>query len=147
MLFNVVKSPSVKTFTGMPFRGRAQVRAHIIAKFLNVDEVTALREAMETMHQSTYETDASFNRHFRDLAEAAFHRNEDQQCILVQAYAHGLRSTTSAIKMIKQANPRTLSNAMAWVAQFSKRTDAVQRLGLSRSNEARWRSAPFPNRR
>ena len=36
----------------------AQVRAHVIANFLNVYEA-ALRDAVETKHQSTYETDAS----------------------------------------------------------------------------------------
>ena len=116
----------------------AQVRAHVVTNFLNVDEAAALRDSVDQMRQSTYETDASFNRRFRDLADAAFPspaRNEDQHRIMIRAYARGLRSSTMAVKMIEQANPVTIEAALTWVTQFSGRQDAVTRLGLLRPGE------------
>ena len=68
----------------------AQVRAHVATNFLNVDEAAALRDSLDQVHRSTLETDASFTRHFRDLADAAFSvaaRNDDQQRTIVRAYA------------------------------------------------------------
>ena len=80
------------------------------------------------MRQSAYETNASFNRRFRDLADAAFPapgRNDDQHRLMVRAYARGLRSSSVAVKMIEDANPGTLDAAIIWVNNFSERQDAV----------------------
>ena len=113
----------------------AQVRAHVVTNFLNVDEAAALRDSLEQMRQSAYETDASYNRRFRDLADAAFPvpaRNDDQHRLMVRAYAQGLRSAKIAIKMIEDANPATLDAAITWVNRYSGRQDAVSRLGLQR---------------
>ncbi|KAI0241213.1 hypothetical protein LSAT2_032862, partial [Lamellibrachia satsuma] len=105
----------------------------VVTNFLNVDEAAALRDSVDQMRQSTFETDASFNRRFRDLADAAFPPpacNEDQHRIMIRAYARGLRSSTMAVKMIEQANPVTIEAALTWVTQFSGRQDAVTHLGL-----------------
>ena len=113
----------------------AQVRAHVVTNFLNVDEAAALRDSLEQMHQSAYETDASFNRRFRDLADAAFPapaRNDDQHRLMVRAYARGQRSSSVAVKMIQDTNPDTLDAAILWVNDFSGRQDVVSRLGLDR---------------
>ena len=113
----------------------AQVRAHVVTNFLNVDEAAALRDSLEQMRQSAYETDASYNRRFRDLADAAFPvptRNDDQHRLMVRAYARGLRSATVAVKMTEDANPATLDAAITWVNHYSGRQDAVSRLGLDR---------------
>ena len=105
--------------------------AHVITNFLNVDEAAALRDYLEQMRQ--YETDASFNRCFHDLANATFPapaRNDDQHCLMVRTYARGLRSSSVAVKMIQDANPGTLDAVIIWVNNFSGRQDAVSRLGL-----------------
>ena len=112
------------------------IREHV-KYFLNVDEAAALRDSVDHLHQSSFESEASFTLKFRDLAQKAYPvpRNVDQSRILVKAYARGLRSTGMAVKMIEQANPQTLPQAMTWVAGFSERSDAVSRLGLRHETE------------
>ena len=114
-----------------------EIREHVIKSFLNVDEAAALRDSVDHLQQSAFETETSFTRRFRDLAQKAYPvpRYIDQSRILVKAYARGLRSTGLAVKMIEQTNPQTLPQAMAWVADFSERSDAVSRLGLRHVNE------------
>ena len=104
----------------------------MVTHFLNVNEVVALCDSLEQMRQSTYETDASFNRlRFRDLADAAAPaRNNDQHRLMVRAYARGLRSSSVAVEMIQGAS--TLDDAIIWVNNFSWRQDAVSRLALDR---------------
>ena len=115
-----------------------QLRAHIVNSFLHVDEAAALRDEVERVKQSAYEQEASYNRRFRDVADAAYsvaNRNADQNRILVRAYARGLQSTQMAVKLIQDGNPQTLEEAIDWVAQFSERRDAVSRLGLDSRRE------------
>ena len=114
-----------------------EIREHVIKSFLNVDEAAALRDSVDHLQQSAFESEASFTRTFRDLAQKAYPvpRNLDQSRILVKAYARGIRSPAIAVKMIEQTNPQTLPQAMAWVAGFSERIDAVSRLGLRQVNE------------
>ena len=108
------------------------IREHVVKSFLNVDEAAALRDSVDHLHQSSFESEASFTRKVRDLVQKAYPvpRNVDQSRILVKAYARGLRSTGMAVKMIEQANPQNLPQAMTWVAGFSERSDAVSWLGL-----------------
>ena len=106
--------------------------------FLNVDEAAALRDTLDNLRQSAYETDASYTRRFRDLAQECYpshNRNIDQERILVRGFARGLRSVAVAIKMIEQSNPQTLLEAMQWLASFSERNDVVSRLGLTTSED------------
>ena len=113
------------------------IRDHVIKTFLNVDEAAALRDSVDHLQQSAFESEASFTRRFRELAQKAYPvpRNVDQSRILVKAYARGLRSAQMAVKMIEHSNPQTLPQAMAWVADFSERSDAVSRLGLGQGND------------
>ena len=116
----------------------AILRAHLSKTFLNVDEAAALRDTLDNLRQSAYETDASYTRRFRDLAQECYpsqNRNIDQERILVRGFARGLRSVAVAIKMIEQSNPQTLLEAMQWLASFSERNDVVSRLGLTTSEE------------
>ena len=92
--------------------------------FFKVDEAAALRDSLEQMRQSAYETDASFNRQFHDLA------NEDIHHLMMRAYGRGWRSSSVAIKMIDDANPATLNAAITWLNHYSGRQDAMSRLGL-----------------
>ena len=114
-----------------------EMRDHVIKTFLNIDEAAALRDSIDNLRQSTFETEASFTRRFRELAQKAYPvpRNVDQSRILVKAYARGLRSTSMAVKMIEHSNPQTLPLAMVWVADFCERNDVVSRLGLRPVNE------------
>ena len=113
------------------------IRDHVIKTFLNVDEAAALRDSVDNLRQSAFESGASFTRRFREVAQKAYPvpRNVDQSRILVKAYARGLRSTGIEVKMIEHSNPQTLPQAMALVADFSERSDAVSRLGLRQVND------------
>ena len=70
----------------------AILRAHLSKTFLNVDEAAALRDIIDNLRQSAYETGASFTRIFRDLAQACYpsqNKNNDQERKLVRCFARG----------------------------------------------------------
>ena len=105
----------------------ADVKAHLRTSFLNVDESSALRDEMEKTRQSAYEPEASFSRRFREVADAAYPgegRNEDQNRILIRAFARGLRSDELARKLVEEGNPTTLEEAFTTLAGYSARKDA-----------------------
>ena len=125
----------------------AVLRVHVSKTFLNVDEAATLRDTLENIRQSAYETDASFTRRFRDIAQDCYpadYRNVDQDRILIRCFARGLRSVPVAVKMIEQCNPKTLQESMQWLARFSERTDAVSRLGLSTSEDVPMEISALP---
>ena len=125
----------------------AVLRMHVSKTFLNVDEAATLRDTLDNLRQSAYETDASFTRRFRDIAQDCYpaeDRNVDQDRILIRCFARGLRSIPVAVKMIEQCNTKTLQEAMHWLASFSERTDAVSRLGLSTSEEVPMEISALP---
>ena len=47
----------------------AVLKVHVSKTLLNVDEAATLRDALENIRQSAYETDASFARRFRYIAQ------------------------------------------------------------------------------
>ena len=111
-----------------------EVRAHIIRNFLNVDEQAAQRDQVESTSQAAFETEASYCRRFREVAQAGYPydlRNADQERLLIKSFARGIKSPTVAVKMIERANPETLTEAMNWLAMYSERADDVSRLGLA----------------
>ena len=91
----------------------------------------ALRDEVEKTRQSAYEPEASFSRRFREVADAAYRgecRNEDQNRILIRAFARGLRSDELARKLVEEGNPTTLKDAFTTLAGYSARKDAYARL-------------------
>ena len=109
----------------------ADVKAHLRTSFLNGDESSALRDEVEKTRQSAYEPEASFSRRFREVADAAYPgegRNEDQNRILIRAFARGLRSDELARKLVEEGNPTTLEEAFSTLAGYSARKDAYARL-------------------
>ena len=110
----------------------AEIRDHIGAAFLNIDEASALRDDLEKVRQSAYETEAGYSRRYREVADAAYpsaQRNADQQRILIRAYAKGLQSNELARKLMEEGNPPDLEAAITHIAQYSARKDAYVRLG------------------
>ena len=127
-----------------------EVRAHITRNFLNVDEQAAQRDQVESTSQAAFETEASYCRRFREVAQAGYPhdlRNADQERLLIKSFARGLKSPTVAVKMIERANPETLTDAMSWLAVYSERADAVSRLGLATSHDEPMEigSVPMPS--
>ena len=47
-----------------------EVHAHITRNFLNVDEEAAQRDQVESTSQAAFETEASYCRRFREVAQA-----------------------------------------------------------------------------
>ena len=86
----------------------ADVKAHLWTSFLNVDKSSALRDEVEKTRQSAYEQESSFSRRFREVADAAYPgegRNENQNRILIHAFARGLRSDELARKTGGRGQP------------------------------------------
>ena len=112
------------------------VKEHISASFLHIDEASALRDELEKTNQSAYEPEAGYNRRFREVADAAYptaDRNDDQNRILIRAYARGLRSSELARKLVEEGAPSTLEEAIKLISGYSARKDAYAR--LSRTEE------------
>ena len=89
----------------------ADVRDHLAAQFLNIDESAALRDDLERLRQSAYEPTAQYARRLRDVADIAYptgQRNVDQERLLIKTFARGLTSDELARKFVEQANPQTL---------------------------------------
>ena len=76
-----------------------ELKEHLLASFLHVDEASALRDEVEKTSQSAYEPEEGYNRRFREVADAAYPvtlRNDDQHRILIRAYqSKGSESNTS----------------------------------------------------
>ena len=91
------------------------LRDHVSAQFLNVDEEAALRDEVEKVRQSVYEPEAQYPRRFREVAHATYpmaQRNADQERILIKMYSKGLRSDGIARKLTMDINPNNLEAAL-----------------------------------
>ena len=108
------------------------LRAHIAAQFLNIDETSCLRDDLERIKQSAYEPTSQYARRFRDACDIAFPpalRNEDQQRVIIKSFAKGLSSDAIARKLIEHTNPTTVDEAIMAVTRYCERADAYDRLG------------------
>ena len=120
------------------------LKAHVSRQFLNTDEASALRAEVEKVTQSPYESEASYTRRFRDVADVAYpvaNRNADQHRIMIRAYGKGLRSGDLARKLIEENNPQDITAAMDAIAQLSERREAFERLGRGDNTETAVASA------
>lgn len=107
------------------------VKNHVRQSFLSVNEDKHLKDEVRQIKQSPYETIASFNRRFRDSADGAYPiagRNEDQQRILLEAYARGLRDDDMVREIIKKGKPASMDEAMILASDFENGEDEYQRL-------------------
>jgi hypothetical protein len=91
------------------------VRDHIRKSYLSINEDAYLREQVQNVKQSPYETIANFTRRFRDAAEAAYpvdSRNEDQNRILLEAFGRGLSNDEVALEVLQRGQPVDLDRAI-----------------------------------
>ena len=112
------------------------VKAHLRTAFLHVNESSAPRDEVKKTRQSAYEPKASFSGCFREVADAAYPvdaKNEDQNRILIRAFARWLRSDELARKMVEEGNPTTLEVTFTTLPGYSARKDAY--VCLSRREE------------
>ena len=95
------------------------MRAHLRTGFLHVDESSALRDEVEKTRQSAYEPEASFSRRFREVSDAAYPvdaRNDDQNRLMIRAFARRLRSDVLVCKLVEEGNPTPLQVAFTTLA-------------------------------
>jgi len=108
------------------------IKRHMRDSFLAINEEEQLRNEMETLKQTPYESVASYNRRFRDAAESAYPtatRNEDQYRVIFKAYARGLRDSDIARKLIEAGAQHTLEDALSQTEGYASAKDRYQRLG------------------
>ena len=104
--------------------GRAAIpwpdlRDHLASNFLNIDETAALRDELDKVRQSAYETTQQFVRRFRDISDIC--------------YPSGLRNPDQKSVLIEQAAPTSLDEAITATIRFCERNDAYGRLGRHES--------------
>ena len=108
------------------------IKTYITRAFLPVDNVASLRDEIEHMRQSPYETEASYNRRFREVADDAYpvqHRNADQHSLLIKAYIKGLQSSDIAKEVVLRGRPETLPAAQEQVMTAAAGKEAYARIG------------------
>ena len=109
------------------------LREHLSTQFLNTDETQSLRDELDRINQSPYDSIPQISRKFRELADSAYPtrtRNNDQELTLVRAFARGLTSNVLARKLIENILPTvSLEAAIMLVARYNERHDAYDRLG------------------
>lgn len=108
------------------------IKSHVQTAFLSLDENAYLRDQIEEIRQSAYESPAAYNLRFRGLADAAYPRgtrNADQIRVLLRAYARGLHCAQMAKRLVTTGRPTSLEDAMHLVLQYSSADDEFNRLG------------------
>ena len=107
-----------------------QLRDHLRLSFLTANEDDQLRNEVEQLKQSAYETVESFNRRFREAADAAYPqpRNIDQNRVLIKAYARGLKDS-SIVRRLMENPAEELPEAMQRISNYACAQDAYERLG------------------
>ena len=116
----------------LTYHGRSYVRDHVTVQFLNINELQALRDEMDHTKQIAFEPTPQFARRFRDIAEAAYPKNDrttDDELIVIKGFARGLTSDSLARKLVEEIVPTTLDDAINVVARLYSRRDAYDRLG------------------
>ena len=110
----------------------ADLRTHIAGQFLEIDEQASLRDDLERIRQSAYEPTSQYARRFREACDVTYVpalRNPDQERVLLRTFARGLTSDTLAGKLIEQANPTSIEDAITAVTRYYERSEAYSRLG------------------
>ena len=110
----------------------ADLRTHIAGQFLEIDEKASLRDDLERIKQSAYEPTSQYARRFREACDVAYVpalRNPDQERVLLRTFARGLTSDNLARKLIEQANPANIEDAISAVTRYCERSEAYSRLG------------------
>jgi hypothetical protein len=101
------------------------LREHVRVQFLSYDEQATLRDELDSIRQEPDETDTAYSRRFREIADTAYppaQRNDDQQRIMLRAYARGLACPDTARKLIENHRPMNISDAMTAVIQINTHT-------------------------
>ena len=99
----------------------AALREHLQQAFLSPFESDRLRDEVEKVKQTGYESTSVYGRKFRDAADLGYPpagRNEDQNRTLLRAYLKGLRDRCIVERLIKEGRPETFMDAMTLVQGY-----------------------------
>ena len=112
-----------------------EVKTHLLASFVSVDNVEALKQELSKIRQEPFESILSYNRRFRELAEEAYptpsqgQRTQDQERAIIKAYGKGLALDSTARKLTSQGWPRNLEAAMDRTSQLETAQTVYDHLG------------------
>ena len=90
---------------------------------------------MDRTKQIAFEPTPQFARRFREIAEAAYPKNDrtaDHELIVIRGFARGLASDSLARKLVEEIVPTALDDAINAVARLNSRREAYDRLGRSK---------------
>ena len=107
------------------------VPASLKEAYLTPDESEFLRTELETIKQTAYETLAAYARRFVEAANVAYDqadRNAVVQRIVLERYVRGLRSKTLKRRLILEAMPDNVAQAIAAVEAFAAREECLKRM-------------------
>ncbi|XP_013402405.1 uncharacterized protein LOC106168027 [Lingula anatina] len=93
------------------------LRDHIRRSFLSPDEAACLRTEIEQIRQTPYENCAAYSRRFRNIARKAYPepRSVDAERQLIISYARGLSDRRLTRRLVADARPATLNEALTFV--------------------------------
>lgn len=109
-----------------------QVRTHLQAAFLSADEQEHLRTALDRVQQTDYERNAAYNRRFQEAADDAYPvagRNAAEDRIVLTTYIKGLRDRQIVQRLVQEARPQNIQQAVTAVEQFTADAERLTRYG------------------
>ena len=110
----------------------ADLRNHVCAQFLSLDENAFLRDYVERkVVQQPDEPVNHFSRRFREAADYAYpraQRNVDQQRVLVKAFVQGIHDDRLARRLIEEHHPLDIDTAITGINQICTRIEAYERM-------------------
>jgi hypothetical protein len=98
-----------------------QLKEHLQQQFLSQHEAERLRDEVDKVKQTAYESAMTYGRRFRDTADLGYppaNRNADQQRVLLKAYQKGLRDRHMVERLVKEGRPADFTAAMVLVQQY-----------------------------
>ena len=109
----------------------AAVKQHLRRAYLTQDEEEFLRSKLEKVRQTAYESNSAYARSFQEIADQAYPadtRNLAVQKIILNLYLKGLRNRDLVRRLVQEAEPDSLQEAINATELFSAQEERVQRL-------------------
>lgn len=108
------------------------IKAHLRAAFLSADEGEHLKTALEKVTQTQYEANTAFTRRFLEAADDAYpeeDRTAGDERVLLNLYVKGLRNAKVVERLVQEARPDTLQEAVQGVERYTADQERFTRFG------------------
>ena len=109
----------------------AAIKTSLKSAYLTPDETEYLRSELERIKQSAYETSGAYARRYSEAANMAYckdDRNEVVQNVVLEKYIKGLRCNALKKRLIEEAKPKTIDEAMLAVQDFTAQAERLKRM-------------------